>query len=600
METRMTIKFSDITGGGIPYGNNAGRPANPGIGKLYSNGEAQRLELYTSAGWTNIVQETPGVSSISGTYSEQTDSGVIVIAGTNFATGCYATAIGSNGIQVDATSTTFNSIVQVTATFNGLSNAYEPYDIKVTNPSNLFGIIPDALYINASPVWQTASGSLGSFNEQVSVSVSATATDSDSTITYALASGSSLPSGVSLNSSTGAITGTLPGITTNTTYNFTINASDGVNTIPRSFSITSLADLTIEFLVYGAGGGSGTSNRTSTSYRTANYYRVKEGGAGGVVYGSYDVKSGTQLRLSVGGGGQGGMLAGNPSSAAGGYNGGGNGSYSQNDCSGGGGGYSGVFLNSIGKSQAGAILMAPGGGGGGGGPGYPRSNEDQANGGGGITSTGLGNNGTRQNSPTAFIAVAGGGGLTSGGAGGDASISNGDGAAGSALTGANSVYYNNPWGTGGAGGGGWYGGGSGANDGSDWSGGGGASGSAFVRGSGITYNADGNTSLNGITYKTHTFYPQTYGTYGDGTNPSFGPVSGEMNPGGVLNSMRMPVQTTNAQYPGGNVAYGGAFRNSTSDPSGYTGGNGAIVYRINGGAWQTVAYTGSDTVITVS
>ena len=35
METRMTIKFSDITGGGIPYGNNAGRPANPGIGNVF-------------------------------------------------------------------------------------------------------------------------------------------------------------------------------------------------------------------------------------------------------------------------------------------------------------------------------------------------------------------------------------------------------------------------------------------------------------------------------------------------------------------------------------------------------------------------------------
>ena len=237
----MAIKFSDITGGGIPFGNNAGRPANPGTGKLYSNGEAQRLELYTAAGsWENIVQEVPGVSSISGNYSEATDSGVITIYGTNFVNGAYATAIGTNGVQINATSTTYNSLVQLTATFTGLSNTNEPYDIKVTNPSNLFGIIPDALYINASPVWQTASGSLGTFNEQVSISISATGTDSDSTVTYALASGSSLPSGVTLNSSTGVISGTLPNITSNTTYSFTINASDGLNIIPRAFSINSL------------------------------------------------------------------------------------------------------------------------------------------------------------------------------------------------------------------------------------------------------------------------------------------------------------------------------------------------------------------------
>jgi hypothetical protein len=237
METRMTIKFSDITGGGIPYGNTAGRPT-PTVGRLYSNGEAARLELYTQAsGWQNIVQETPGVSSISGTYLESAGTGTITISGTNFVSGCYATAIGSNGVQYDATSTTFNSIVQITAVFTGLSNQYEPYDIKVTNPSNLFGIIPDALYINAVPVWQTASGSLGTVSDNFAISVSAVATDSDSTVTYSLASGSSLPAGVTLNSSTGVISGTAPDVTSNTTYTFTINASDGVNpAVPRTFS----------------------------------------------------------------------------------------------------------------------------------------------------------------------------------------------------------------------------------------------------------------------------------------------------------------------------------------------------------------------------
>jgi len=236
----MAIKKS--SGSGIPFGLNAGRPANPGYGQLYSNGETNRLELYTqSSGWQNIVQETPGVASITGTYSEAANSGTIIIGGSNFVFGAIASAIGANGVEVQATTTTYNSLVQITATFTNLSNAQEPYDIKVTNPSNLFGLIPDALYINASPVWQTASGSLGTFNEQVSITLSAlSASDSDSTISYALASGSSLPSGVTLNSNTGVISGTLPDISSNTTYSFTINASDGLNIIPRSFSITSI------------------------------------------------------------------------------------------------------------------------------------------------------------------------------------------------------------------------------------------------------------------------------------------------------------------------------------------------------------------------
>jgi hypothetical protein len=234
----MAIRKSSNSG--IPSGLTAGRPANPGYGQLYSNGEANRLEIFTqSSGWQNIIQEVPGVASITGNYSEQTNSGTITITGTNFVTGAIASVIGTNGVEVQAQSTTYNSLVQLTAVFTGLSNANEPYDLKVTNPSNLFGMIPDALYVNASPVWATASGSLGTFYEQVSVSVSATAIDSDSTISYALASGSNLPSGLSLNSSSGLISGILPNISSQTTYTFTINATDGLNIIPRSFSILS-------------------------------------------------------------------------------------------------------------------------------------------------------------------------------------------------------------------------------------------------------------------------------------------------------------------------------------------------------------------------
>ena len=298
------IRMSSMAG--IPFGNNAGRPTAT-TGQPYFNGEAGRLELYTGTGWENIVQEVPGVSSISGVYSESANSGTFTIYGTNFVSGAYATAIGSNGDQINASSTTFNSLIQLTATFTGLSNANEPYDIKVTNPSNLFGMLPDALYINASPVWQTASGSLGTFNESVSISVSATATD-ETTITYALASGSSLPSGVSLNSSTGAITGTLPNIASNTTYTFTINASDGVNTVvPRTFSITSNilpevsgGTLTSDSTYYYRAFTSSADLIVSNGSINADILMVGGGGAGGNSYGDNDT--------GKGGGGAGGIL----------------------------------------------------------------------------------------------------------------------------------------------------------------------------------------------------------------------------------------------------------------------------------------------------
>ena len=241
MEGRIMpdIRMSDF--GGIPYGNTAGRPT-AATGKLYSNGETARLELYTSAGaWENIVQEVPGVASIGGQYLETNNSNTITIYGTNFVSGASAYAVGTNAVEVAATSTTFNSLVQLTAVFTGLTAANEPYDIKVVNPSNLFGILPDSLFVNNQVTWTTSAGSLGSFGDAVAISVSAIAAD-ESAITYAVASGSSLPSGITLNTATGLISGTLPDVASNTTYTFTLTASDGLNpAVSRQFSFTSNA-----------------------------------------------------------------------------------------------------------------------------------------------------------------------------------------------------------------------------------------------------------------------------------------------------------------------------------------------------------------------
>jgi hypothetical protein len=234
----MAIRKSSNSG--IPFGNTANRPASPSSGQPYFNGETARLELYTNNGWQNIVQETPGVSSITGAYLESSNSGTIVIAGNNFVSGAIASATGTNGVEIQAETTTYNSLVQLTAVFTNLNSANEPFDIKVTNPSNLFGLLPDALYINQSPVWNYSSGTLGTFSEGVAITpITALATDPEnSTLTFAIASGS-LPAGLTLNTSTGLISGTPSGISSNTTYTFTVSVTDSANsTINRSFSIT--------------------------------------------------------------------------------------------------------------------------------------------------------------------------------------------------------------------------------------------------------------------------------------------------------------------------------------------------------------------------
>ena len=319
----MGISKLNPSAGGIPFGNTAGRPT-AATGKLYSNGETARLELYTSAGaWENIVQEVPGVSGISGTYNESTGSATITINGTNFVSGAVASAIGTNDVEVQASSTTYNSLVQLTAVFTGLSNAYEPYDVKVTSPSNLFGMLPDALYVNASPVWSTAAGSLGTFGSSVSVTTSSlSVSDPESTtITY---SSSNLPVWLSLNSSTGVLTGTSPTVTSSsTTYSFSIIASDGANNISRSFSVTvnatpivtggtlasdstyyyrtftgsgtlsvSNVSLTADILTVAGGGGSSTHSGADGG-----------GGAGGLLYSSSTSMPVASYTVTIGGGG---------------------------------------------------------------------------------------------------------------------------------------------------------------------------------------------------------------------------------------------------------------------------------------------------------
>jgi hypothetical protein len=231
------IRMSSMAG--IPFGNNASRPTNANVGQPYFNGESQRLELYTGAqyGWQNIVAETPGVTGYNGTVLQTNTTNTITIGGTNFALGASASLIGQDGTEIVSTSTTVNNLTSATAVFGAIDATKEPYDIKMTNPSNLYGIYYDILTVNDAPIWFTAAGSLGTFVSAQAVSVSVNATDEENnSITY---SSSNLPAWLSLNSSSGLLTGTAPTSSTNQTYSFAINASDSSNTqVSRSFTIT--------------------------------------------------------------------------------------------------------------------------------------------------------------------------------------------------------------------------------------------------------------------------------------------------------------------------------------------------------------------------
>jgi hypothetical protein len=158
-----------------------------------------------------------------------TSGGYIKITGTNFASGCEVIIGTTNATAVALVSSTVLN-VQVPALSAGT------YVVYVVNIDGSVAIRVNGLTFSGTPTWVTGSTlTSGAVNVAISIQLSATG---DAPLTYSLASGSSLPSGLTLTSG-GLLSGTITGITVETIYNFTIDAIDAqLQESPRSFSIT--------------------------------------------------------------------------------------------------------------------------------------------------------------------------------------------------------------------------------------------------------------------------------------------------------------------------------------------------------------------------
>jgi len=166
------------------------------------------------------------------------------------------------------------------------------------------------------PGFVSPAGSLGTLREadgDVSSLLSAAATTGpgDPPIqSYSIVSGS-LPTGLSFNTTTAAITGTPPTVGSQTTYNFTVRATSSAGNIDRAFSITVRPAVIVSYTTTGAftwnvpsgvteaqvlavaGGGSGGNIGAG-------------GGGGGVVLATnYPVTPGGTVSGTVGAGGPG-------------------------------------------------------------------------------------------------------------------------------------------------------------------------------------------------------------------------------------------------------------------------------------------------------
>ena len=185
---------------------------------------------------TPFTLTTPTISGISPDTVTNAATN-IVITGTNFVITPTVEFHSTTGAVYYPNTVTRNSATQLTV--NATLAVDGTYFIRVENPDGLAVRSSTALLtVSDAPTWTTASGSLGSVAQGGAFSATVVAT-SDSAITYSKLSGN-FPTGVTIDSSTGVISGTESGSDTGeTVYTFTLRATDAeLQTADRAFTIT--------------------------------------------------------------------------------------------------------------------------------------------------------------------------------------------------------------------------------------------------------------------------------------------------------------------------------------------------------------------------
>jgi hypothetical protein len=179
------------------------------------------------------IQVTTSAYVVKDDTAVSTSGGYIKITGTNFTAGSQVVIGSTPATSVGfVNSTTLN--VQVPALAAGT------YVVYVTINTGSVAIIVNGLTYSGDPTWVTGSTlTPNQVDSLISIQLSATG---DAPITYSLQAGSSLPAGLTLTSG-GLLSGTITGISVETTYNFTIEAIDAqAQESPRTFSITITAN----------------------------------------------------------------------------------------------------------------------------------------------------------------------------------------------------------------------------------------------------------------------------------------------------------------------------------------------------------------------
>lgn len=329
--TGKNRRFTGTIGVDISSGTTGQRDTTFGGGTLRFNSTTNLLEYYTGTDWKPIdspplitgftINNVGGSSVTSANINIDTPddtTATIEVLGSLFdTTGATVQfeAEGS-GTTVNTQTLTRNSANKLTCTVNvtDFTEAGDPYNIKVTNGSGLSAQLASAFDVNAAPAFTNAADTTYIMYDSARGSgiaaadlCGATDPDGDSTLTYSVTTGS-LPSGLSITSGTGAITGTASAVSSDETTTFSVTVTDdNSNSNTRQFKITVKAPQittytsgtgnysvpsgvsTLDVLVIGSGGPGGSRSGGG-------------GGAGGMVdRAAFPVTPGGTLAYSVGG-----------------------------------------------------------------------------------------------------------------------------------------------------------------------------------------------------------------------------------------------------------------------------------------------------------
>ena len=223
----------------------------------HSAGQSYTLVLPTSVGtsgqvlatagsstnqlsWIDATETKPTVANVSQTIAPATAT-TITITGTNFVSIPQVDFVnGSTGAVTRANTVSFTSATSLSV---NCTLATGNYYVRIENPDGNAGRSTNNIITSSTaPSFSTSAGSLGTFAGNFSGTLATISGSSDSAITYAETTSNLSGAGVTLNTSTGALTTTDFGgsSTTPTTYNFTIRITDAEGqTADRSFSLTS-------------------------------------------------------------------------------------------------------------------------------------------------------------------------------------------------------------------------------------------------------------------------------------------------------------------------------------------------------------------------